>query len=111
MPVRRADDDFYELLVNGAATGNAVAIKGGEYLFQINGTAGGATIALQMQTRGGVWLEVNFYGHGTQQLLTWTPATTITLSVTPIPLPACNVRFLISGGTPSGLTASLVGLG
>jgi hypothetical protein len=102
MPVRRADDDFYELLVNGAATGNAVPI---------NGTAGGAAIALQMQTRGGVWLEVNIYGHNTQHLLTFTPATTVTLSVTPIPLPACNVRFSITGGTPSGLTAALIGLG
>jgi hypothetical protein len=111
MPVRRADDDFYELLVNGAATGNAVPIKGGEYLFQVNGTAGGAAIALQMQTRGGVWLEVNIYGHNTQHLLTFTPATTVTLSVTPIPLPACNVRFSITGGTPSGLTAALIGLG
>ena len=111
MPVRRADDDFYQLLLNGAATGNAVAIKGGEYHFQVDGTAGGATIALQVQTRGGTWLEVNFGGHGAQQLLTWTPATTITLSVGPIPLPASNVRFSISGGTPSGLTAALIGLG
>jgi len=111
MPVRRADDEVYTLLFNGSATGSAVAIRGGEYALQIDGTAGGATIALQMRTGAGVWTEVNFYGHGAQQLLAWTPATTITLSVTPIPLPACNVRFSISGGTPSGLTASLVGLG
>lgn len=111
MPVRRADDETYTLLSNGAATGSGVSIKGGEYCFQLDGTGGGATIALQMISPGGVWLEINFFGHGTQQLLTWTPAAAITLSVTPIPLPAGTYRLFISGGTPSGLTARLFGLG
>jgi hypothetical protein len=48
MTVRRSDDIQYTLLANGSATGSAVPIKGGEYIFQVEGTAGGATFALQM---------------------------------------------------------------
>ena len=105
MPIRRADDSPYTLLSNGSATGNAVAIKGGEYMFMSDGTPGGATISLQVQTPGGGWQDVQVF---TGSIVKFT---TLPGNQAAIDLPMGNVRCALTGGTPSGINAWLVGMG
>jgi len=105
MSVRRSDDQQYPLLVGGSATGSAVSIKGGEYHFMVDGTAGGTTASLQIQTPSGAWTDVQVFT-GSVVKFTNLPA-----NQSGIDLPACNVRCNLAGGTPSGINAYLVGLG
>lgn len=105
MPIRRADDKQYTLLAAGSATGSAVAISGGEYHFMVDGTAGGSTLSLQVQTPSGAWTDVQVFTGAVVKF------TTIPANQSGINLPACNVRCACTGGTPSGINAYLVGLG
>lgn len=105
MSVRRADDTAYTLLAAGSATGAAVAIKGGEYHFMVDGTASGSTISLQVQTPGGQWSDVQVFTGSVVKF------TTLPANQSGIDLPACNVRCACTGGTPSGINAALYGLG
>lgn len=105
MPVRRADDQTYALASNLSATGASVAIKGGQYMFMVEGTVGGSTISLQFQTINGTWVDVQIFGASIVK------TTTLPLIQTQIDLPAGNVRMAATGGTPSALYASLLGLG
>lgn len=105
MSVRRADDQQYALLSNGSATGAAVSIKGGEYHFMVEGTAGGTTASLQIQTPNGSWTDVQVFTGSVVKF------TTLPGNQSGIDLPACNVRCALTGGTPSGIYAYLVGLG
>ena len=105
MPVRRADDQQYTLLSAGSATGSAVAIKGGEYHFMVDGTVGGSTISLQMQAPSGVWSDVQIFSGSIVKF------TTLPANQSGVDLPAGNVRCACTGGTPSGINAYLVGLG
>lgn len=105
MSVRRADDSAYTLLSAGSATGAAVPIKGGQYHFQVDGTAGGSTISLQVQSPSGVWSDVQIFAASLVKF------TTLPGNQTGIDLPAGNVRCAITGGSPSGINAYLVGLG
>ena len=105
MTVRRADDVQYTLLSNASATGSAVPIKGGEYIFTAEGTAGGTTASLQIQSPNGTWTDVTvFSGSGVK-------SATLPYSQTLIDLPACNVRCALTGGTPAAIYAYLIGLG
>lgn len=105
MSNRRADDIVYTLLANGSATGSAVAIKGGEYMFHAEGTVGGATLALQIQSPNGTWATITVFSNS--------PISTTALpyAQTGIDLPAGNVRIAITGGAPSAIYAYLTGLG
>ena len=105
MPIRRGDDNAYTLLSNGSATGSAVAIRGGEYSFHVEGTISGATAALQVQSINGTWATVSVFSNS--------PVSTTTqpYAQTGIALPAGSVRVSLSGGTPSAIYAYLVGLG
>lgn len=105
MSVRRADDLQYTLLSNGSATGSATAIKGGEYHFMVEGTAGGTTASLQIQTPNGAWTDVQVFTGSVVKF------TTLPGNQSGIDLPACNVRVALVGGTPSAIYAYLVGLG
>lgn len=105
MPTRRADDSTYSLASNASATGSAVAIRGGEYIFTCEGTAGGSTLSLQMQTVNGSWSDVSIFTGSVVK------STTLPYQQTGIELPAGNVRMAATGGTPSALYASLVGMG
>jgi len=105
MTVRRADDLSYTLLSAGSATGSAVAIKGGEYMVFFDGTIGGSTVSLQVQSPSGTWIDVEVF---TGSVVKYT---TLPRSQTGIDLPAGNVRCALTGGTPSGINAYLVGLG
>lgn len=104
MPIRRADDNLYALLTNGAATGAAVDIKGGQYAFVVDGTFGGATASLEFQaTATGAWTTVNANGVAVSLTANGTR--------TPIDLPAGRVRIAIAGGTPSAMYSVLLGMG
>lgn len=105
MPVRRADDNSYTLASNASATGSAVAIKGGEYQFLVDGTVGASAISLQMQNPNGAWSDVQVFAASAVKF------TTLPNTQTGIDLPAGNVRMAATGGAPSGLNAFLVGLG
>ena len=105
MPIRRADDTAYTLATNLSATGNAVTIQGGEYLFSAEGTVGGSTISLQVQTPNGAWSDVLIFAGSAVK------STTLPFAQTGIDLPAGKVRMAATGGSPSGLYAYLVGLG
>ncbi len=106
MPVAKIDDTAYTLASNASATGSAVKIKGGEYMFTAEGTIGGATITLQIQTPNGTWVTVQAFAGGALVSMTALPE-----AVSWICLPACNVRLGVTGGTPSALYAYLLGMG
>jgi hypothetical protein len=105
MPNRRSDDTQYTLLASGSATGNAVAIRGGEYMVFFDGTISGATVALQMQSPSGQWMTVEVF---TGSAVSYT---VLPRSQTGIDLPAGNVRCAVTGGTSPVVNAYLVGLG
>lgn len=105
MPLRRGDDKQYTLGTNLSATGNAVAIPGGEYMFMVDGTVSGATISLQIQMPNGTWADVQVFTGAVVKF------TALPGNQTGIDLPAGLVRMAAAGGTPTGLNAYLVGLG
>jgi len=105
MPIRRADDNQYVLASNLSATGSAVAVKGGEYHFMVEGTVSGATISLQIQTPNGTWSPIAIFSGSVVS------TTTLPYSQACIALPAGNVRMAVTGGSPSALYAYLVGVG
>lgn len=105
MSNKRGDDNNYTLLSNASATGSAVAIRGGEYAFSVEGTVSGATIGLQMQSLNGTWATIQVFNASPVQ------TTALPYFQTQIDLPAGNVRAVVSGGTPSALYSYLVGLG
>jgi hypothetical protein len=105
MPIRRCDSTSYTLASNLSASGPSVMIPGGEYMFTASGTAGGSTISLQMQDPSGNWIDVQVFSGSIVK------STTLPFSQTGIDLPAGNVRMAATGGAPSGLYASLTGLG
>lgn len=105
MTLRRADDLTYTLLSNANATGAAVAIKGGEYMFMVEGTPGGSTISLQVQTPNGTWQDVQVFTGSVVKF------TTLPGNQSAIDLPMGNVRCACTGGSPSAIYAYLAGMG
>lgn len=107
MTLRRADDNVYTLGTALTATGNAVAIKGGTYIFMVSGTAGGGTsFSLELQSPNGTWSKVQVF---TGSVVAF-PAAQLPTSQTGVELPAGNVRCGIAGAATS-IDAYLVGLG
>ena len=105
MTIRRADDNAYTLASNAAATGNALAIRGGEYMFLAEGTPVGSTISLQIQSPNGTWIDVQVFSGNAVK------STTLPFSQTAIDLPQGNIRMAATAGVPTGLYAYLIGLG
>ena len=105
MPLRRSDDTAYTLASNLSASGAAVQISGGEYMFFCEGTATGSTLSLQIQSPNGTWMDVAAMAGNVVK------TTTLPYSVSQIDLPTCKVRLAATSGTPTGLYAYLVGLG
>lgn len=103
----RADPLVYVLASSASATGSAVAIRGGDYLFMAEGTVGGSTISLQIQTPNGTWVDVATDGASASIV----KSTTLPFACSSIRLPAGNVRVAATGGTPSALFAYLAGIG
>lgn len=107
MSIRKADDVAYVLGENLTGTGNAVAVKGGEYLFMVNGTAGGGTdFRLEVQAPNGTWSRIQVF---TGSVVSFTAAN-LPISQTGIDLPSCNVRIFITGAA-TAINAYLIGLG
>lgn len=106
MTVRRADDNQYTLASDASETGDAVGIKGGQYMVQFEGTVGESTISLQVESPNGTWSDVKSL-NGDVAVST----STLPYAASPIDLPAGSVRVAMTGGTPSAIYAYLVGLG
>lgn len=105
MSIKRGDDNLYVLATSVSATASAVPIKGGEYTFLVEGTASGATVSLQVQNPNGNWATVQVFS-GSAVSFTSLPG-----CQTGVDLPACNVRLAMGGGSPTGVSAWLIGLG
>ena len=84
-----------KLLLNGSETGAAVSLARGDYCWSVDGTFGGATVSLQMQSPDGTsWLTVADTGLTAEGSMV-------------VSLPANKYRALVASGTPSALYASL----
>lgn len=107
MAVRRCDDKAYVLdeLVTGAGVSSPVSISGGEYMFMVNGTAGGTTASVQFQAPNGGWGDVYVFSGSPVR------SSVLPYYQTGIDFPAGNVRLVLAGGTPTNINAYLVGLG
>lgn len=81
------------LLSNAGATGAAVNWPGGKGFFSVVGTFGGATVSLQ------------FLGPDGATWVTPTDGSVTAAGGFVFELPQCNVRALVSGGSPSALYA------
>jgi hypothetical protein len=107
MTLRRADDEAYVLGIGLTATGNAVKIRGGTYIFYVSGTAGGGTdFRLEILNPAGVWSRVQVF---TGSVVSFAAAN-IPIAQTGIELPPGDVRIAIVGGAGS-INAYLIGLG
>lgn len=106
MTVRRSDDRQYVLVSAASATGADVAIPGGEYTFMASGTIGGSTISLQIKLPDGSYTDIKSLNGNTL-----VNSTTLPFAAASVDLPACNVRAALTGGTPSNVSAWLVGCG
>jgi len=104
MPIRRADDTLYTLGVNLTATGNPVAIKGGEYTLFVDATSNPGAVSLQMQSPSGVWIDVSMYG-------SFSRTNSVSLVQAGLYLPAGLARIAVSGGLITALNAFLAGAG
>ena len=106
MTVRRSDDRQYVLATAATATGSDVALPGGEYVFMASGTIGGSTLSLQIKLPDGSYADVKSLNGNTL-----VNTTSLPFAATALDLPACNVRVALTGGTPSNISAWLVGCG
>lgn len=107
MPTIRSDYNVYTLCsnVNAAGAGAAIPIPGGEYMFAIDGTPGGSTGRLEVLLPDGQWTPISVYSGSAVS------STTFPYSQTGVDLPAGSVRVNLTGGTPTGVNAYLIGLG
>lgn len=88
----------YALLTNASATGAAVSVTGGGYILNLSGTFGGSTVAIT-STVNGVTTTLGSY--------TSAPATAPCLVIGS----GSTVQATVTGGAPSGLYATLSGVG
>lgn len=104
----RADCALYSLgsAIAAATAGAAIAVFGGNYMFMTDGTAGGATVSLQILLPDGSWAPVQALAGGT--LIS---TATLPYTASQIYLPAGNVRVNVAGGSGSSVNAWLVGIG
>lgn len=90
----------YKLIENGAATGTAVKVEAGRYLFGVpDGTFSNATVALQWRPESG----------RTMRTIDALAALT-THGYVGVWLPAGEVQATVTGGPPSGVYAYLMRL-
>jgi hypothetical protein len=103
----RCDRVSYTLAtaLGGANQSATTSIFGGRYAFMADGTAGGATVSLQMQDPGGAWCPVAIMG------LTALQTTALPFFASQVELPPGNVRVVATGGSGSSINAYLCGIG
>lgn len=96
----------YTLLSAASATGSPVSgIRGGDYIWRVSGTFGGATATLQtLDLDGTTWVNVRNSANTAD--VTATTATSVGVGIGQ----GATVRVLISGGTGVSLNSSLAGL-
>lgn len=96
----------YTLLTNASATGApATGIRGGDYIWRVEGTFGGATVTLQtLGLDGTTWINVRNAANTAD--VTATAATSIGIGIGQ----GASVRAAISGGTGVSINSSLSGL-
>lgn len=82
------------LLSNASATGSAYEWPGGEGVFQVEGTFGGTSAALQFKSDQGTWIDVG------------TDTTKTAAGAGGFILHPCLIRVALTGGTPSAMYAS-----
>ena len=91
----------YQLLSSATATGSAVTVQGGNYLLDIRGTFGGATVTLN-ETINGVTIPLASYT-ASPNTVAYSPSFNIAAGTV--------LQAVVSGGSPSGLYATLGGVG
>ena len=89
-----------DMIENGAASSNEFIWPGGIGSFMVVGTWGGATISLQYKAPDGS----TFVDVGTDTTLTANGGGNFEL-------PSCVIKATVSGGPPSGVYASVIGVG
>ena len=87
-----------DLLSNASATGSDLWWEGGRGTMFLDGTLGGATVTL----------EALHPATGTA-LVVGTEVTFTAVGLANFELPPCKLRAVVSGGSPSGLYATIVG--
>lgn len=83
------------LLENGNTTGDWKKIPAGSYAWTVQGTFGGATVKLQIRDPQNVAIDLPLDLSATAAK-SWAAQ-----------LPECEVRLVVTGGTPSGLFSYL----
>lgn len=84
------------LLSNASVTGGGVTVGGGSYVFTVDGTFGGATVALQIRSPdGSSWLAI------TDASFTAEGNCVVELG------DGSEVRVTVTGGSPSALYANI----
>ena len=109
MPLTRHDDIKYTLasaLSGASASGSAVAIRGGEYIFACEAAGNTGAMGLQIQAADtGTWIDLQVFSGS------FVRTTGNSMCQTSIDLPPGNVRFACVGGTLTTGYATLTGLG
>jgi hypothetical protein len=87
-------DHYVTLLSNASATGQNVQLAGGQYVWAVQGTFGGATVTLQaLGPDGSTFMDV-------------TPLTVAGSAIVRVGA-GTVVRAAVSGGAPSGLYSDI----
>lgn len=106
LPIGAPTPQAYTLLSAASTTGPArPGIRGGDYIWRVSGTFGGATATLQtLDLDGTTWVNVRNSANTAD--VTTTTATSVGVGIGQ----GATVRVLISGGSGVSLNSSLAGL-
>lgn len=88
--------DRVDLLENASATGSAKAIKAGRYILMAEGTFGGATVTVTIESPNGTFVTLagsSLTAAGTSSVLY---------------IPSGNAKGVLTSGTPSAMYVYLV---
>lgn len=88
----------YSLLANASTSGPNTTVTGGNYLFSIGGTFGGATVTLTATYANGLSATLGTYTSATSNACMAIAST-------------ATVQATVAGGSPSSLNATLGGIG
>jgi hypothetical protein len=96
----------YTLLTNASSTGQGVSnVRGGDYVWRVSGTFGGATVTLQtLDLDGTTWVPVRNQANTADVTLTTAGSVGVGIGQ------GSTVRVAITGGTGVSLNSTLAGL-
>lgn len=99
------DKQSYNLLLNASATGTAVTnVRGGDYVWALAGTVGGATITLEYLGLDGVTYASALNSDGLAASFTAVGAIIVRIGH------GATVRAKVTGGSPSGLYSNIAAI-